>query len=353
MIEPLFKLGPIEVGGENPPLVVPEIGANHDGRETTAVEMINALAHQGARAVKFQMYTADELVADYDRAIVWGPPDEKRQESIGGLFGRLSLSHATIERLHRHAESLGLVAFSTAFSEPGFDFLQSIGSPCFKVASSDVNHIPLLRHIGSLRTPVILSLGKSTLGEASDAVETLLSAGCPQLALLHCIAEYPAPAHEMNLRNITTLRSLFPNCVIGLSDHSTDDAVAITATALGAAIVEKHVTLDPATEGPDHWFSHPISRLDRFNCRLQTAFAALGDTQKIIRPCERHERLSSVRSLVLARPIQAGRPLERDDIKIVRPGTGLSPRHLDDVIGLAPFRSFSANVPITWEMFKS
>lgn len=352
MIAPIFPLGPIHVGDGHPPLVVPEIGANHDGDEAKAARMVAALARQGARVVKFQLYTADELVSDHDRVIAWGRADSRTRESIGGLFARLSLSREAVRRLHHQAQSLGLVPFSTAFSEESFDFLHALGCPCLKVASSDVNHLPMLRHVGKLRTPVILSLGKSTLGEAADAVETLLSAGCPHLALLHCIAEYPAPAEEMHLRSLSTLRRIFPRCVVGLSDHSTDDVVAVAAVALGAALIEKHVTLDVDDSGPDHWFSLPIDRFGRFSQSVTTAHAALGDTQKVVRQCEAQERRTSVRSLVLARAVRAGDMLQPEDVKIVRPGTGIAPRHLEDVVGLPVARDFPANTPLSWSMFK-
>jgi sialic acid synthase SpsE len=340
------------IGGEALPLFVPEIGANHDGSPGKAERMLRALVEAGAEAVKLQLYTAEELVADPDRVIAWGPPERQRRETIGGLFDRLSLPRPAVADLLALGRELGVLTFATPFSEEGADFLAKHGVPCFKIAASDVGHLPLLRHVAQTGIPVILSLGKCTLGEAALAVETLSANGCTQLGLLHCVAEYPAPIEEMSLRTIEQLRRLFPDAVVGLSDHSIGDTAAIVAVALGAALVEKHVTESRDDEGPDHWFSVEIGEVAALQRRMREAALVLGKPRTGILHCELGERDTSTRSLVTRRPIRAGVPLVEADIKIVRPGTGLAPRLLEAVLGLCPVRDQPANTPLTWECFK-
>jgi sialic acid synthase SpsE len=247
---------------------------------------------------------------------------------------------------------LGVMVFATPFSESGVEFLHGLGAPCFKIAASDVSHLPLLRAVAQTGKPVILSLGKCTLAEAEIAVETLFDAGCERLALLHCVAQYPAPIAEMNLSVIPALQHIYAECVIGLSDHSVGDTMGIAAVALGARVIEKHVTLSIDDEGPDHWFSLPIADFARYRKSLEDAFAALGGPRKRILTCEQGERRTSVRSLAAARAVAKGQPLTPADIKITRPGTGISPHLLEAVIGLRPSRDLTPNTVLTWELFK-
>ncbi|MGF1500153.1 MAG: N-acetylneuraminate synthase family protein [Elainellaceae cyanobacterium] len=347
-----FSIGHIQVGDAAPPLVVAEIGANHDGDIRTAEKMLNAIAQAGAKAVKFQTYTAAELVADPQRLVTTGAPGEEQQETIGDLFKRVTLPRSAHADLFQLARELGLEPFSTPFSEQGVDFLMELGVPCFKVAASDVNHLPMLRHLATTGKPVILSLGKCTLAEADTAISTLLGNGCQELCILHCISQYPAPMEEMNLRVIPALINLYPECVVGFSDHSVGVTAAIAATALGAKVIEKHVTLSQDTVGPDHWFSVDMAGLKQLVSGVQEAHVAMGHPRKQIVPCEQHERVTSVRSLVLQRAVTAGQRLQPDDIKITRPGTGLAPQFFEAVIGMSVTRDLPENTVLQWDMFK-
>lgn len=340
------------IGREGAPLLVAEIGANHDGSPAKAERMLRALVEAGAEAVKLQLYTAEELVADAERIITWGPPGHQRRESIGGLFDRLSLPRSAVADLLALGRELGVLTFATPFSEEGADFLAEHGTPCFKIAASDVGHLPLLRHVAQTGIPIILSLGKCTLGEALLAVETLRANGCTQLGLLHCVAEYPAPIEQMSLCTIDQLQRLFPDAVVGLSDHSIGDTAAIVGVALGAALVEKHVTESRDDDGPDHWFSVEIGEVAALQRRMREAALVLGEPRTGILHCELGERDTSTRSLVTRRAVCAGQPLTEGDLKIVRPGTGLEPRLLEAVIGLSTTRDLPANTPLTWACFK-
>lgn len=347
-----FSIDTIPIGDAAPPLVVPEIGANHDGNVQKAEHMLRAIAAVGAKIVKFQTYTAEELVADPQRLVKTGLPGQEQEEPIGKLFKRLTLPREAHADLFQLARDLGLTPFSTPFSEAGVDFLMELGVPCFKVAASDVNHLPLLRCLAQTGKPVLLSLGKCTLAEADIAVTTLLQHGCTQLCLMHCISQYPAPIEQMNLRVIPTLAALYPECVIGFSDHSLGITAAITSVPLGAKIIEKHVTLNRDDPGPDHWFSLDMSQLQDLITAVRDADVALGHPRKQIVPCETHERKTSVRSLVLRHTVEAGHALQPTDIKIVRPGGGIAPQFLEAILGMRVSQNLAANTVLQWEMFK-
>jgi len=348
-----FQLGPVSIGPGLPPLFMPEIGANNDGDPAVAAQMVEELARAGAKVAKFQFYTADELVADTSRVTEWGPAGARRKERVGDMFARLSMKEHDLAGLFRHARGLGVEPFATPFSEAGADKLAELGVKFFKVAASDVTHEPFLRHLGRLGLPVILSLGKCTLGEADRAVDVLLGAGCPSLALLHCIATYPAPHASMNLKVIPMLAQLYPECPIGLSDHSIGPEVAIASVALGGQLVEKHVTLDRARSGPDHWFSLEIREVADTIRMLNNTQAALGQPRKRVEACESSGRDKAVRSISLARDLAAGATLTSADLKVVRPGGGIAPGLFDAVVGLRLARDVPANTQLTWDHLKS
>ncbi len=347
-----FSIETLTVGDQVPPLVVAEIGANHDGKVETAERMIRAIAEAGAKLVKFQTYTAEELVADPQRLVKTGLPSQEQEEPIGELFKRVTLPREAHTDLFGLARQLGLIPFSTPFSEAGVDFLMDLGVPCFKVAASDVNHLPLLRYLAQTGKPVLLSLGKCNLAEADTAVTTLLDSGCRDLCLMHCISQYPAPIAEMNLRVIPALVNLYPECVVGFSDHSLGLTASVASVALGAKLIERHVTLSRDALGPDHWFSLDMTQLQQLITSVHGAHLALGHPRKQIVPCEAHERQTSIRSLVLSQAVKAGQALRPVDIKIVRPGGGIAPQFLEAVLGMKVTGDQPANTLLQWEMFK-
>jgi sialic acid synthase SpsE len=347
-----FNIGRLIVGDGAPPLVIAEIGANHDGSFRKAEDTVNKVAAAGVKAVKFQFYTANELAADQSRVVNWGPPGNTRAETVGAMFNRLSLSLEEMKELFSLADQLNMEAFATPFSEQGADQLAAIGVSCFKIASSDVTHLPMLRHVARLNRPVILSLGKCTLAEADIAIDCLMANGCKNLAILHCVATYPSPMHEMNLRVIPTLKSIYPELVIGFSDHSLGVTAAVAATALGARIIEKHVTLNKADPGPDHWFSLDMDELYELVKAVSDVDIAMGHPRKRVLECEQQGREKATRSLVAAVDLKTGTVLQPQDIKIVRPGNGISPMHYEIVIGMKLSKDITANTPIMWKDLK-
>jgi N,N'-diacetyllegionaminate synthase len=352
MSMPSFPVGLREVGGDAPAFIVAEIGANHDGDVGVARELIEMAAEAGADAVKLQTYTADELLADPHRIVTWGPEDDRRSEPIGAMFDRLALPREEHMGLFQHAAKLGLPAFSTPFSPDGARFLAELDVPLVKIASSDLSWLELLDAAAEGDAPVIVSTGMATLAEADVAVRRLLSHRPAGVAVLHCVTSYPAPHEELNLRAIPALAAVFPECVIGFSDHSTGTTAAIGAVALGAKIIEKHVTLDPARPGPDHWFSAGPDELATLVTSVRELEAALGTGAKRVQPSERDDRKVAHRSLHTTGPVPAGSPLEDGHLRAARPGTGLHPFELPNVLGLRPTRDLPAGHPLSWDDFR-
>jgi N,N'-diacetyllegionaminate synthase len=347
-----FTLEGVAVGGGAAAQVLPEIGANHDGSREKLLQMVQAVAAAGARLVKFQFYTAEELVSDPDRVILVGSPGQTREETVGSMFGRLAVSRELMREAFAAARAAGLVPLATPFSEAGADFLAELGTPAFKVASSDVNHLPFLRHLAGFGKPILLSVGKATLAEVDEAVETLEEAGCRELALLHCVASYPSPMEDMNLRVIPSLAVTYPECVVGFSDHSLGLTASVAAAAMGASVVEKHVTLSRQDAGPDHWFSLEMDELSDLVVATRDVWLAMGSSRKRVLPSEAAGRVKGIRSLVTRRGLKAGEIIKPADLVILRPGGGIAPKHLVHVQGMKVGRDVAPGVPLCWEDFQ-
>lgn len=349
----MIKIKEKIIDESSPTFIVAEIGANHNNNIELAKKTIMAAAAAGVDAVKFQTYTAEELLADYDRLWTHGEKGKEVTEKIGETFDKISLKREWHSELFGFAESLGLIAFSTPFSPKGVDFLnEELNVPCFKVASSDVGYIEMLKKLGETKKTVMISLGKCTIGEADIAIKTLEEAGCNQIVVMHCVAQYPSPMDEMNLKIIQTLKLMYPNYVIGFSDHSLGITAPIGAVVLGAKVIEKHFTIDKTLEGPDHWFSLDQKEMKNLVTEIRNIEMALGNSRKEIMPSEINERKTSVRSIVLNNPIQKGQAITSDDIKYTRPGWGISPYDYEKVIGLKPTRDLPNNTVLTWDCFK-
>lgn len=349
---PEIKIGNVTVSNEGKTFIIAEIGANHNSDIELAKKTIKAAAECGVDAVKFQTYTAKELVADKDRVLTYLSNGIEKKETISELFDRLSLRREYHRELFDYANSLGLQAFSTPFSLDGLEFLASLDVPCFKVAASDVNYVDLLEKLPEYNKPVMLSLGKCTLGEADEAINILFNKGCKNLVIMHCVSQYPSPMNEMNLNTIKTLKSLYPECVIGFSDHSMGITAALGAVAFGARVVEKHFTLDKKLEGPDHWFSMDPSDMKSLVTEIRNLESAMGNPRKMILECEKNERHKSVRSLVLKRDLKEGEVIKNEDLLMLRPGWGISPFDKDKVVGMKINKDCKANTVLVWDLLR-
>jgi N,N'-diacetyllegionaminate synthase len=333
------------IGKGAPAFVVAEIGINHGGSLSLAHQLIDAAADSGADAVKFQTFKADRLlIPSRDRLSQQGAGQETAYE----LFQRMELDADAHADLKRHAGDRNLVFLSTPFDEISVDLLEAIGVPAFKVASADIIHYPLLRHIASKRKPVLMSTGMSTLPEVSEALLELENAGAPDVVLLHCVSCYPAPACALNLRSIPTMETHF-GIPVGYSDHSEGIILPLAAVALGAVVVEKHFTLDKGMEGPDHKISMDPAELRSLVSGIRTVETGLGDGIKRPSRYEAENLNLSRRSIVTNCNVNAWERIEAGMLAYKRPGQGIEPRYFKNLIGARARRDLPENTVIQWD----
>jgi N-acetylneuraminate synthase/N,N'-diacetyllegionaminate synthase len=341
------ELGSHLIGGGAPCLVIAEIGSNHDGDLDQARRLIDAAARAGAQAVKFQSFRAERLVNPRWPSASGGWAPFEGFERLRSL----ELPLDWLVPLREHAAAQGLVFLSTPFDEEMADALASAGVAGFKIASGDVTHDPLLRHVAALGRPVLLSTGLATLEEVQHAVAEItavLPGGPRALVLLHCVSMYPPRWHEVNVRAITTLAEAF-HLPVGFSDHTPGHALVLAAVTLGAAVVEKHLTLDRSLPGPDHGFALDPSEFGAMVTDVRRIEAGLGDGRKVPADGEIAERRWARRSVYAATAIEAGTVLEAIHMKIVRPATGLEPGCAPALVGRRALRPIAADQPLTWD----
>ncbi len=321
-----------QIGEGHACFVIAEAGVNHNGDLDLALRLVDAALESGAGAVKFQTFNAERLVAA-------GVPKAEYQKATTGrdepqleMLRRLEMSETMTRSVAEHAAKRGIIFMSTAFDEESVEMLVRIGVPAFKVGSGDLTDLPLLEFLAQKRKPVILSTGMAYLVEVESAVETLRSSGCSDLALLHCVSSYPATAEAANLKAMETMREQF-EVPAGFSDHSLGNDLAIAAVALGANIIEKHITLDVNLPGPDHRASLPPDDFKKLIRSIRMIEAARGDGVKMPTASEQNVREVARRSVVAACTISRGAVITRDMLAFKRPGTGISPADWKKVVG--------------------
>lgn len=336
------------IGPDEPPYVICELSGNHNGSLDRALRMIDAAAETGCDAIKLQTYSPDSLTIDCDL------PDFR---ITGGLWiGRTlyelySEAHTPFdwhEALFERAQARGVTLFSTPFDERGADLLEELGAPAYKIASFEAGDLALIAHVARKGKPMIISTGLSGLGDIDLAVTTARENGCDDIVLLHCISSYPSPDEQSNLRTIPHLGEAF-DTVVGLSDHTLGTAVSVAAVALGARVIEKHFTLARADGGPDAAFSLEPDEFKRLCNETRAAFTALGKISYGMAPAEEANRIFR-RSLYAIKDIASGDVLNTENIRSIRPGYGLSPHLIGQVLGRRATTEISRGTPITWDL---
>jgi N-acetylneuraminate synthase/N,N'-diacetyllegionaminate synthase len=343
-----IRIGNREVGEGAPCFIIAEAGVNHNGDVRVAERLIDAAAGAGADAVKFQTFSADTLVLPGAEKAGYQKETTAAGETQHGMLSRLELSEADFARLSAHAARKRLVFLSSPFDRASVDLLDRIDVPAYKIASGEITSLPLLAHVASRGKPVILSTGMATLGEIEEAVHTLRAGGAGEIVLLQCVTSYPAPPSDANLRVMEALRQAF-QVPVGFSDHTLGIGVPIAAAALGACIVEKHLTLDRNLPGPDHRASLEPDEFAAMVRGIRDAEAALGDGIK--RPTASEETIKRVirKSIVAAVDIPKGTLLRPDMVTIKRPGTGIAPNLLDFVLKCRTKRDIKKDAVVQWE----
>jgi len=333
------------IGAEMPPYVIAEMSANHNGNIETAFKLIEAAKQAGADAVKMQTYRPDTITLNCDS-------DDFRIH--GGLWDGRTLydlyqeAHTPWEwhaPLFEHARKHGITIFSSPFDNTAVDLLEDLNTPAYKIASFEAVDIALIKYVASTGKPMIISTGMADAEEIQEAIDAARSGGCKELAVLHCVSGYPAPAEDYNLRTIPDMIQRF-GLVTGLSDHTLDNTTAITSVAMGASIIEKHFTLDRKGGGPDDSFSLEPPELAALCKDSKTAWAALGRVD-YGRKSSEQGNVKFRRSLYFVKDLKAGDVITADAVRSVRPGFGLAPKHFEELLGKQLFHDVVANSPVT------
>jgi len=333
-----------EIGLENPPYIIAELSANHNGDIEKAFCLIELAKQAGADAVKLQTYTPDTITlnSQTEDFIVRGGLWDGR--TLYDLYQEAHTPWEWHRPLFEHAKNLGITIFSSPFDNTAIDLLEDLNAPAYKIASFEAVDLPLIKYAASTGKPLIISTGMADAEEIQEAIDAAYSAGCKELAILHCVSGYPAPASDYNLATIQDMRNRF-GVPVGLSDHTLDNTTAIAAVALGACIIEKHFTLDRQGGGPDDSFSLEPADLAALCRDSKTAWQALGRLD-YGRKSSEQGNVKFRRSLYFVKDLAAGEVITPDSIRSVRPGFGIAPKFLDHILGKKLNQSVERNSPV-------
>lgn len=339
-----------KIGVTQKPFIIAEMSANHDQSLETALAIVEAVAKTGADAIKLQTLKPENITLNIKTNEFFISDEDNlwHGQSLYELYQKAYLPWEWHQPIFERAKSLGMIAFSSPFDLDAVDFLESLDVPCYKIGSAENRDIPLIQKAASTKKPLIISTGMATALELAESVEAARSAGCQDLALLKCNCSYPTNPNETHLRTIPHMRDLF-GCEIGLSDHSEDIGVAVASVALGASIIEKHVTLAEADDTLDSAFSLGPQNLQRLVACANQAHEALGKIH--YGPTEAEERsLRYRRSLYVSQDIKMGDTISADNIKSIRPSLGLPPKFYHMILGRKAKKDLKLGEPLQWEM---
>lgn len=347
---PSISIAGRRIAVDTPPYIIAELSANHNGKLETALKIIEEAKKAGADAIKLQTYTADTITLDCDSEefqIHGGLWDGK---TLYQLYQEAHMPWAWHAPLFEYARKLGITIFSSPFDNTAVDLLEDLNAPAYKIASFEVVDLPLIKYVASTGKPMIISTGMADAEEIQEAIEAAREGGCKELAILHCVSGYPAPAEDYNLRTIPDMMRRF-GLVTGLSDHTLDNTTAIASVVLGASIIEKHFTLDRSGGGPDDSFSLEPAELAALCRDSKTAWAALGQVD-YGRKSSEQGNAQFRRSLYFVRDLKEGEIITADAVRSVRPGFGLPPKSLEMIIGRQVEKDIEANTATSLSFIK-
>ncbi|OAL58417.1 MULTISPECIES: pseudaminic acid synthase [unclassified Halomonas] len=340
-----------KIGSDQPPYIIAEMSANHNGNIETAFRIIDEAKKAGADALKIQTYTPDTITLDSDL------PDFQIK---GGLWDGKTLyelyewAHTPWDwhkPLFEHSRKIGIPIFSSPFDSTAVDLLEGLNAPAYKIASFESVDLQLIRYVAATGKPMIISTGMANAEEIEEAITAAREGGCKQLAILHCVSGYPAPAEDYNLRTIADMIERF-GLVTGLSDHTLDNTTAIASIVMGASLIEKHFTLDRNGGGPDDSFSLEPADLAALCRDSKTAWKAIGEVD-YGRKSSEHGNVKFRRSLYFVNDLKAGAIISDADIRSVRPGYGIEPKYMEELIGKKLKTDIFKNTPVCWESLES
>jgi N-acetylneuraminate synthase len=347
---PQIEIAGRPIGPDHSPYVIAELSANHNGKFETALCIIEEAKKAGADAVKLQTYKPDTITLDCDsedfkiRGGLWDG------RTLYELYEEAHMPWDWHKPLFEYARHLGITIFSSPFDNTAIDLLEDLNAPAYKIASFEAVDLALIKYAASTGKPMIISTGMADSQEIQEAIDAAREGGCQQLAILHCVSGYPAPAQDYNLRTIPDMIERF-GLVTGLSDHTLDNTTAITSVAMGASIIEKHFTLDRSGGGPDDSFSLEPAELAALCLGAKTAWQALGQVD-YGRKSSEQGNVKFRRSLYFTRSLAKGAKLGPEDIRSVRPGFGLPPKYRDQLMGRTLERDVEAATPVRPGDFK-
>jgi N-acetylneuraminate synthase len=348
MSAPSIEIAGRKIGSDHSPYVICELSGNHNGSLERCLQMVDAAADTGCDAIKIQTYTADTITLDVDRpefTIHGGLWDGR---TLYELYQEAQTPFEWHGAIFERARQRGVTLFSSPFDETAVDLLDSLGAPAFKIASFEAVDLPLIKYAAAKGKPLIISTGMANLAEMQTALDTALTAGAAGVLLLHCVSSYPSTFADANVRTVPDMAARF-GCPVGLSDHTPGTAASVAAVSVGASCIEKHFTLARADGGPDAAFSLEPAEFKALVDDTKNAWAALGAAHYDVLGAER-ANLQFRRSLYVTADVKAGETLSRANVRSVRPGNGLPPGELDNVLGKTATRDITRGEPLDWSM---
>ena len=340
-----------EIGVKRSPYIIAEMSANHNGDINNAYKIIDMAKACGADAVKLQTYTPDTLTIDSNL------PDFQLTEglwagqSLYDLYKSAYMPWDWHQPLFDYAQKVGITIFSSPFDNTAVDLLEDLNTPAYKIASFEAIDLPLIKYVAQTGKPMIISTGMADSEEIQEAIDAAQEGGCKELAILHCVSGYPAPAADYNLRTLTDMQGKF-GLVTGLSDHTIDNTTAITSIALGVSIIEKHVTLDRNGGGPDDSFSLESGELKQLCAGAKTAWESLGQVD-YGRKSSEQANVKFRRSLYFVKDIEEGEVITAEHVKSIRPGYGLAPKYIEKILGKTINSSVKRGAPVSLNVISS
>lgn len=342
-----FKIGSFPIGEDTKPFIIAEMSGNHNRSIERAKEIIKAAADSGAHAIKLQTYTADTMTIDH-RGGLFDITDKNSLWYGRNLYDLYEEAHTPWDwhkPLFDYAKELGLICFSSPFDETAVDFLETLDVPCYKIASFENTDHPLIKKVAKTGKPVIMSTGIANISDIVESVNVLKENGCKHIVLLKCTSTYPSTPENTNLLTIPVLQQIFPDCVIGLSDHTMGVGASIASVVLGARVIEKHFTIRRADGGVDSTFSMEPAEMNALVVESERAFLALGKVQLTVQKAEEKSQAFK-RSIYVVKDIKAGEVFTKENVRVIRPGDGLEPKYFETLIGKTAKLDLKRGTPV-------
>lgn len=346
----LILLGDRQIGKEHSPFVIAEMSGNHNQSLERALEIVEAAAKAGAHGLKIQTYTADTMTLDISEGefFISDPHSLWQGQSLYSLYQQAYTPWEWHKPIFDRCQELGIIGFSTPFDATAVDFLESLDVPCYKIASFENTDLPLIRKVASTGKPMIISTGMATVADLDETVRTARKWGCKDLILLKCTSTYPATPDNTNILTIPHIRDLF-DTQVGLSDHTMGIGVAVASVALGATVIEKHFTLSRADGGVDSTFSMEPEEMRQLVIETERAWLSLGKISYGVTEAEK-KSLIYRRSLYISQNIKKGDPLTPENLRTIRPGLGLAPKHYNILLGKIVNQDVNKGTPMSWDI---